>query len=91
MTENAAVVVGVDGSEGSRAALRWAAQEAHRRQLPLRIVVAAGLDAVMPATASESFWRHLSAHQSRGRMTSLVTRPISPGRLRRWSLRPPSA
>jgi nucleotide-binding universal stress UspA family protein len=35
MTENAAVVVGVDGSEGSGAALRWAAQEAHRRQLPL--------------------------------------------------------
>jgi nucleotide-binding universal stress UspA family protein len=63
MTENAAVVVGVDGSEGSRAALRWSALEAHRRQLPLRIVVATGLDAVMPATASESFWRHLSAHQ----------------------------
>jgi nucleotide-binding universal stress UspA family protein len=65
MTENAAVVVGVDGSEGSRAALRWAAQEAHRRQLPLRIVAAAGLDAVTPATASESFRRHLSAHRSR--------------------------
>ena len=63
MTENAALVVGVDGSEGSRAALSWSAQEAHRRQLPLRIVAAAGLDAVMPATASESFWRHLSAHQ----------------------------
>jgi hypothetical protein len=65
MTENAAVVVGVDGSEGSRAALRWSALEAHRRQLPLRIVAAAGLDAVMPATASESFWRHLSAYRSR--------------------------
>ena len=63
MTENAAVVVGVDGSEGSLAALRWSALEAHRRQLPLRIVAAGGLDAVMPATASESFWRHLSAHQ----------------------------
>ena len=63
MTENAALVVGVDGSEGRRAALIWSAQEAHRRQLPLRIVAAAGLDAVMPATASESFWRHLSAYQ----------------------------
>ena len=63
MTENAALVVGVDGSEGSRAALIWSAQEAHRRQLPLRIVAAAGLDAVMPATASESFWGHLSAYQ----------------------------
>ena len=37
MTENAALVVGVDGSEGSRAALIWSAQEAHRRQLPLRV------------------------------------------------------
>ena len=55
MTGNAALVVGVDGSEGSRAALIWSAQEAHRRQLPLRIVAAAGLDAVMPAAASESF------------------------------------
>jgi nucleotide-binding universal stress UspA family protein len=63
MTENAAVVVGVDGSEGSRAAVRWSAQEAHRRQLPLRIVTAAGLDAVMPRTASESFWGHLSDYQ----------------------------
>ena len=62
MTENAALVVGVDGSEGSRAALIWSAQEAHRRQLPLRIVAAGGLDAVMPATASE-LWGHLWAHQ----------------------------
>ena len=62
MTENAALVVGVDGSEGSRAALIWSAQEAHRRQLPMRIVAAAGLDAVMPATASE-LWGHLWAHQ----------------------------
>ena len=62
MTENAAVVVGVDGSEGSRGALIWSAQEAHRRQLPLRIVAAGGVDAVMPATASE-LWGHLWAHQ----------------------------
>jgi nucleotide-binding universal stress UspA family protein len=62
MTENAAVVVGVDGSEGSRAALRWSALEAHRRQLPLRIVAAAGLDAVMQAAASESFYSYLSAY-----------------------------
>jgi nucleotide-binding universal stress UspA family protein len=62
MTENAALVVGVDGSEGSRAALIWSALEAHRRQLPLRIVAAAGLDAVMPATGSE-LWGHLWAYQ----------------------------
>jgi nucleotide-binding universal stress UspA family protein len=62
MTENAAVVVGVDGSEGSRAAVRWSALEAHRRQLPLRIVAAAGLDAVMQGAAAESFFGYLSAY-----------------------------
>jgi hypothetical protein len=90
MTESAAVVVGVDGSEGSRAALRWSALEAHRRQLPLRIVAAGGLDAVMPTTASESSGDTSRVTRSRGRMTPLMTRPISPGRLRRSSLRPPS-
>lgn len=34
------VVVGLDGSEGSRAALRFAIDEARRRGAPLRIVVA---------------------------------------------------
>jgi nucleotide-binding universal stress UspA family protein len=34
------VIVGVDGSEGSRAALRFAIDEARRRGAPLRIVVA---------------------------------------------------
>jgi nucleotide-binding universal stress UspA family protein len=32
------VVVGVDGSPASRAALRWAAVEARRRDAPLRVV-----------------------------------------------------
>ncbi|MGH7734157.1 MAG: universal stress protein [Gemmatimonadales bacterium] len=36
----ARVVVGVDGSAGSAAALRWAAAEACRRQTALRIVSA---------------------------------------------------
>jgi nucleotide-binding universal stress UspA family protein len=34
------VIVGVDGSGGSAAALQWAAAEACRRQVPLRIVSA---------------------------------------------------
>lgn len=34
------VVVGVDGSEESRAALRWAVEEARLRQTPLRAVYA---------------------------------------------------
>lgn len=34
------VVVGVDGSEPSRAALAWALDEAHRRRTPLRVLLA---------------------------------------------------
>src|SRR5690349_4818895 len=34
------IVVGVDGSETSLAATRWAAREASRRGVPLRIVLA---------------------------------------------------
>jgi nucleotide-binding universal stress UspA family protein len=34
------IVVGVDGSEPARRAVRWAAQEAARRDLPLRVVTA---------------------------------------------------
>ena len=38
MTSPGAVVVGVDGSEPSRRAVRWAAEEAGLRRVPLRIV-----------------------------------------------------
>jgi nucleotide-binding universal stress UspA family protein len=34
--------LGVDGSEGSRAALRWALAEAHQRGVPLRVIHASG-------------------------------------------------
>jgi hypothetical protein len=44
-------------------AVRWAAQEAHRRRLVLRIVTAAGLDAMLPAATSESFWSHVTGYQ----------------------------
>ena len=44
MTERGAqVVVGVDGSEGSLVALRWAAHEAARRSRPLQVVTCAQL------------------------------------------------
>jgi len=36
-----AVVVGIDGSESAREATRWAAREAERRGVPLRLVAAA--------------------------------------------------
>ncbi|MFC7658960.1 universal stress protein [Pseudonocardia benzenivorans] len=41
------VVVGVDGSEAAAGAVRWAAQEAARRHLPLRLVAA--VDWAVPA------------------------------------------
>jgi nucleotide-binding universal stress UspA family protein len=63
MAENGAIVVGTDGSEGSRAAVRWAAQEAHKRALALRIVAAGGLDALMPSAATESFWGYLTDYR----------------------------
>jgi nucleotide-binding universal stress UspA family protein len=37
-----AVVAGVDGSEPSLQAVRWAAREAGRRRAPLRLVAAVG-------------------------------------------------
>jgi nucleotide-binding universal stress UspA family protein len=37
-TTAAPIVVGVDGTEGALDAVAWAAREAHRRHLPLRIV-----------------------------------------------------
>lgn len=42
-TQPRSVVVGADDSEGSRSALMWAADEARRRHLPLRVVHAVPL------------------------------------------------
>lgn len=42
------IVVGVDGSQGSHAAIEWAAFEARRRGLPLRMVCALGAEATSP-------------------------------------------
>ncbi|MCK9871963.1 universal stress protein [Nocardiopsis dassonvillei] len=43
------VVVGVDGSDHSRAALEWAAAEAERRGVPLRAVHALGMPLIVSA------------------------------------------
>ncbi|MFG2664904.1 universal stress protein [Streptomyces sp. NPDC048387] len=52
---NTHVIVGVDGSAESRAAARWAAQEAVLRQVPLRVVHAVDwlLDPVLPGVGPQ--------------------------------------
>ncbi|MEU3467543.1 universal stress protein [Streptomyces sp. NPDC006687] len=52
---NTHVIVGVDGSAESRAAARWAAQEAVLRQVPLRLVHAVDwlLDPVLPGVGPQ--------------------------------------
>ncbi|MET7423671.1 universal stress protein [Dactylosporangium sp. NPDC005555] len=51
--ECAAIVVGVDGAEPSLAAVRWAAAEADRRRVPLRMVMACHRPAPLTAFTSE--------------------------------------
>lgn len=46
--QRARIVVGVDGSEGSRGALRWALAEARLRQRPLHVIYAHGPPYVGP-------------------------------------------
>ncbi|GAA4931700.1 universal stress protein [Streptomyces coeruleoprunus] len=52
-----AVVAGVDGSPEARAAVLWAAAEAGRRGLPLRIVHASGTDTRTPYASVETLER----------------------------------
>src|SRR5688500_16015713 len=47
---NRAVIVGVDGSAGSDAALDWGADDAARRGLPLQVLHATRLDRLVAAT-----------------------------------------
>jgi nucleotide-binding universal stress UspA family protein len=57
------IVVGVDGSAPSRAALRWAATEARRRRAPLRVLLSyewpwlAGPVVVVRGRGCGSRWR----------------------------------
>jgi nucleotide-binding universal stress UspA family protein len=47
------ILVGVDGSESARRAVRWAAQEARRRRVPLRLVHAYGATTVADLEAPD--------------------------------------
>lgn len=61
------VVVGVDGSEESYAAVRWAAREAQVTQRPLQLLSVSGgyLSTWMPASYFEDIARDSRAHVSR--------------------------
>jgi nucleotide-binding universal stress UspA family protein len=48
-TDRGALIVGVDGSPGSEAALEWATAEAGRRRLPLHLVHATNIDYLVAA------------------------------------------
>ena len=52
------IVVGVDGSEGSKHALAWAAEEARLRHAPLAVVLAWQLPATFDTGAA---WVHMSS------------------------------
>jgi nucleotide-binding universal stress UspA family protein len=56
------IVVGIDGSDGSLGAARWAAVEAHRRDLPLRLVAAVAWAGYVPIAlpgAGEEYQRDI--------------------------------
>ena len=57
----AAVVVGVDGSAGANAALRWAHAEARLRKAPLRSSTRGGPATLAGRTASRIRWMSMSA------------------------------
>lgn len=59
------IVVGVDGSAGSRRALRWAAEEARQRDATLRVVLA-WESAYLATYSSYSSYSSMSAHGDRG-------------------------
>ncbi|TQM32413.1 universal stress protein [Nocardia bhagyanarayanae] len=61
-TTDPPVVVGVDGSEQSLTAVRWAAQYAARHRSPVQLIHALGVPALGPSMAGPIFdvesWRH---------------------------------
>ncbi|PZR79802.1 MAG: universal stress protein [Candidatus Aeolococcus gillhamiae] len=65
-TAKPVVVVGVDGSAGARAALRWALAEARLRQAPLRIVHAWTYGFAGGAAAGDAYFGYLASYPPLG-------------------------
>jgi nucleotide-binding universal stress UspA family protein len=64
------VVVGVDGSESALKAVRWAAEEAERRRVPLRLVIAFArtVDEVATSAGLEERYRVSLLERARGHL-----------------------
>ena len=64
------VVVGVDGSENSLVALRWAKREAHLRGTPLTVLHAWGLPVLAGLSVSAVNWEEIEMSWRRTRPCS---------------------
>ncbi len=80
MTETRALVVGVDGSASSTAALDWAAGEAERRHLPLRVVHAFTIPVYGGDGGVEVLYSSADIDAARAHHESLVAEQVEPAR-----------
>jgi ABC-type phosphonate transport system ATPase subunit len=70
------IVVGVDGSDHSERALRWAADEAGRRSTPLTVVLSWGLLDQHHADGVERFDPHYTVADAQAALDAIVVRVI---------------
>ncbi len=81
------IVVGVDGSAASAAAVRWAVREAKLRRVTVHLVCAYHSDFKLRAPYVSSSWlesqdeRYAAAKKMLATMTELALRYLQPGRL----------
>jgi nucleotide-binding universal stress UspA family protein len=80
------IVVGVDGSESSATAVRWAVREARLRQAVVHLVCAYHADTRLRAPYASRAWededeRRTAAQASLDRAADLVRSALPPGRL----------
>lgn len=73
------IVVGVDGSDHSERALRWAADEAGRRSTPLTVVLSWGLLDQHHADGVERFDPHYTVADAQAALDAIVVRVIGEG------------
>jgi len=76
--ERGEVVVGVDGSPSSRQALRWAAEEAERREVPLRAVMAWSYLMPVGEHGLELFRARYTAKDARDALEAVVAEELGP-------------